>query len=562
MARAWSEGRLAAVFGRKRRDNGLSREVFLLHAVIVVVVIGCGLIVAYAAANRLVNRATEDRVLSVSRAVANIPEVITAMQGDDPATQLQPLAERIRRQSDVSFVVLMSPDGIRYSHPNPAKIGERFVGTYKPAADGEAVVETFEGSLGPSVRAVVPVYGPGPERHVVGMAAVGVTVDQVGSEMATVGPMLLGTALAALAVAGAGSWWIARRLRRQTFGMGAAELSRVYAHHDAVLHDIGEGLVVVDADRNVVLINDAARRLLDVQADVDGQPADQLPVSDELAALLASGETVEDEVHVAGDRLLVVSQVPVGKESDAPGAAGLGTVLTLRDHTQVKALADELGSTRNMAEALRSTAHESANRLHTVVMLARMGDIDAASKLATTEVRTTRELTNRLVRQFDEPTLVALLLGKTAEAAQRSVELTVAPDSRLVGEFPEPLDLVTIVGNLVDNAIDAAVEAGGSRQVAVAIRASEEDDELTVQVRDSGSGFSAEARENVFRPGWSTKPEEAERRHGRGIGMVLVRQVALRRRGTVEVANASEVEIAPDGLAGAVVTVRLPYPSS
>jgi two-component system, CitB family, sensor kinase len=184
-------------------------------------------------------------------------------------------------------------------------------------------------------------------------------------------------------------------------------------------------------------------------------------------------------------------------------------------------------------------------------MLIEMGDADAAVKLATGEVRAKRSLTNRLVGQFDEPTLVALLIGKADEAARRSVELVVTDDSRLIGESIEPVDLLTIVGNLADNAIDAALLGNGPRKVQVRIRT---DDELVVEVRDSGPGFSDETLEQVFQPGWSTKPADADRRQGRGFGMAIVQQAVSRLGGKVEVANGDRNDSHP----GAVVTVRLP----
>jgi two-component system CitB family sensor kinase len=513
-------------------------------------VAGSGVIVALVAADRLVRQGAEDRVLSMARAVAATPGVQEALTGPDPTQRLQPLAERLRQDANVSFVVVMSPAGIRYSHPNPEMIGHTFIGTIEPAVAGGVVVETYVGTLGPSVRAVVPVApltaGPGDPSRPIGLVSVGVTVNRVSNELNRVVPLLLGTAILALLLAAGASWWISRRLARQTFGMGAAELARMYAHHDAVLHGIREGLLVVDNDRRVVLANDAARELLGVGLGPDddprGRPVADLPLAGTLAELLASGRTVEDEPHLAGERLVVVSQVPIGARSPdpAPGSDTLGTVLTLRDHTQVTALADELSATRSMADTLRANVHESANRLHTVVMLAQLGDVDAAVDLATGEVRATKMLTNRLVAQFEEPTLVALLLGKTAEATQRSVELVVTPGSRLTAAFPEPADLVTIVGNLVDNAIDAALDVPVPPPACVEVAIGTAGGELVVQVRDSGPGFSAEARANVFEPGWSTKPATAERRHGRGIGMALVSQVVCRRGGRITVANATD----------------------
>lgn len=396
----------------------------------------------------------------------------------------------------------------------------------------------------------------------------GLVVGVVLADRFVLSRLLLALVLV-LAIAFSGAWWLSHRLQ-QPLGLDGTELGRAYAHHYAVLHAIREGLVVIGPDRRVLLVNDAARELLGAGPDLEERPVEDLPVSGDLARILESGETIEDEVQLAGERLVVVSQAPLGGPSN-------GTVLTVRDHSQVMALADELSAARSLADGLRAQVHESANRLHTLVSLVELGDTDAAVELATSEVRAKKALTSQLVGRFDEQTLVAVLLGKVAEAERRAVELVVTEDSQLIGGFPEPIDLVTIVGNFLDNAIDAALtahdvdaarsrsepapDAPGSRAAPrVWIRIREEDDHLLVQVRDSGPGFSPEGFERVFEPGWSTKPAKADRRHGRGIGMALVQQVVSRRGGSVEVANA------PDGdrsdLRGAVVTARLPLPEA
>lgn len=539
---------------RPRRRLSLSQQAFLLSVIVVVIVVSVGVVVAIVAANRLVNRGAQHRVQSVAETVANMPEVTEALAGADPTAVLQTLTETLRQEADVSFVVIMTTEGVRYTHPNPDKIGGRFDGTIEPAVRGEVVVETFEGSLGRSVRAVVPIQ-PADGGPPIGLVSVGVTLKDLNDELGHVMPMVLGMALLALLLAAAGSWWISRRLARQTFGLGTDELARLYSHHDAVLHGVREGLVVVGADRRIVLINDAATDLLGVDAEMQGQRVDDLPLGGPLAELLASGRTVEDEVHLARERLLVVSQVPVGAPPSAPGGPAFGTVLTLRDHSELKELADELSATRSLADALRASVHESNNRLHTIVMLAQLGDVDAAVRLATGEVRAARMLTSRLSSQFEDAALVALLLGKAADAGQRGVELTVTADSRLSADLVTPVDLVTIVGNLVDNAIDAALDGLPPRRVQVSITSTE--GEVVVQVRDSGPGLSDEALSRVFEPGWSTKAAGPERRHGRGIGMALLQQVVTRLGGSVTIANAGS-----DGhLPGAVVVVRLPQPN-
>jgi two-component system, CitB family, sensor kinase len=494
-------------------------------------------------ARRRARDAAAQRVASIAATVAGLPEVARALGTDDPTAELQPLAERIRRDADVSFVVVMAPDGTRYSHPNPAEIGGTYIGTIAPAVAGGTVVETFVGTLGPSVRSVVPVVRPGagPDEPPVGLVSVGVTLDRVAEPLRPAVVLLALASVASLALAAGGAGWIARRLRRLTFGLAPAELAREHAHHEAVLHAVREGLLVVDDNRRLLLANDAARALLGLDADAEGRLVSELPLDGALADLLATGAEARDELHLAGERLVVVNQRPVG-------AGRLGTVVTMRDHTEVAALADELGTVRSLVASLRAQAHEAANRLHTVVTLVDLGDTDAALRLATSEARSAQDLADRLVGRLDEPALVALLLGKASEAHERGVALVVGGAGTVSATGYDATDLVTILGNLIDNAVDASQTGPEPRTVTVTIE--EDGDELVIEVQDSGAGFTDEQAAHAFDPGWSTKPAEPGRRHGRGIGLALVRQVLRRLDGTVTLRNLDE--------RGAAVTARLP----
>jgi sensor histidine kinase regulating citrate/malate metabolism len=219
----------------------------------------------------------------------------------------------------------------------------------------------------------------------------------------------------------------------------------------------------------------------------------------------------------------------------------MGTVVTLRDHTELQTLTGELNTVRGFAEALRSQAHEAANRLHTVVSLVEIGKPEQAVEFATAELALAQELTDRVVGAVAEPVLAALLLGKAAEASERGVELTITPDTVIddVSLGVAARDLVTILGNLIDNGIDAAVRGTGKPAVVVTARSDPE--ELLLRVADTGPGVPEDA--DVFRRGWSTKAGE-----GHGLGLALVGQAVRRYSGTVDVGR--------DG--GAVFTVRLP----
>jgi Histidine kinase-, DNA gyrase B-, and HSP90-like ATPase/Response regulator receiver domain len=228
-----------------------------------------------------------------------------------------------------------------------------------------------------------------------------------------------------------------------------------------------------------------------------------------LGELLASGRDAHDEIHLTGEAVVVVNQAPVTRQGRA-----FGTVATLRDHTELQALTGELDSVRGLAESLKSQAHESANRLHAVVALIELGRPDAAVEFATAELAAAQRLADQLLAVVEEPVLVALLLGKAAEATERGVELVVSDDTAVKATLIDPRDLVTAVGNLIDNAIDAALAAPPPRRVTVTVR--QDEAELLVRVADTGAGLDPAGLDQAFTRGWSTKP--AGRPHGRGLG--------------------------------------------
>lgn len=222
--------------------------------------------------------------------------------------------------------------------------------------------------------------------------------------------------------------------------------------------------------------------------------------------------------------------------------------MTLRDRTDLQRATGELAVVRGLADSLRSQNHESANRLHTVVSLVELGRVDEAVDFATRELELAQRLTDEVVVAVDDPVLAALMLGKTAQAAERGVRLVLRPESA-VREHPfEPHDLVTILGNLVDNALDATAthldgdggpadqgdRADRARAVEVLVEADAE--RLHITVGDSGPGLSPGDRDRVFRRGWSTKAGDGQ---DRGIGLALVQATVQRLGGVVTVGTSS-----------------------
>ncbi|MEY7980433.1 sensor histidine kinase, partial [Streptomyces pilosus] len=396
--------------------------------------------------------------------------------------------------------------------------------------------------LGPSVRAVTPVLDG---ERTVGLVSAGIRVEEISQRVRGQLTALLAVAAGALALGAVGTYVVNARLRRHTHGMNATELSHMHDYHQAALHAVREGLLMLDGQYRVALINDGGRELLgvDQEEDVVGRPVTELDLPSPLTGALLASEPRVDEVHLTADRVLVVNTSPV------TGGQRRGTVVTLRDVTELQSLMGELDSERGFTQALRSQAHEAANRLHTVVSLIELGRAEEAVDFATAELELAQALTDQVVAAVSEPVLAALLLGKTAQANERGVELLVSPDSRLDdGLLPDSLparDLVTILGNLIDNAVDAA--QGGVRPRVTVTALTAAPSRLILRVSDTGPGVDPERTEEVFRRGFTTKPSGPG---GRGLGLALVQQAVARHGGALSVASGEE--------GGAVFEVRLP----
>jgi two-component system, CitB family, sensor kinase len=521
------------------RRWSLARQLLALQLVIVTAVIALvGGVVVVTDRRHAVDQA-RDRSLALAETLAVSGEVRRAATTTDPPATLQPLAERVRRGADLGFVVFMTPGGIRWSHPDPSRIGGHFIGDIGPAQAGRAFTDQTTGTLGPSTRAVAPIRADG---RVVGLVAVGVLQEAISAQLRRQLPgLLLALALALAAAAGA-CGLLARRVRRQTRGLDPQELAALYAHHDAVLHAIGEGVVVVGTDGRLLLANAEARRLLSLPADAVGQPIDALVGDARLAAAFCGRAAQPGGLHVVGTRVLVTDHRRAEQDDRV-----VGTVSTLRDRTQLEGLVQELTTVRGLADALRAQAHESANELHTVVGLVELGRYEDAVNFATRRIGITQAEVDMVQSRIGDPAFAALLLAKAATCRERGVELVLDERSDLPAALVPEEALVTVVGNLVDNALDALAGRRGGR---IAVRASVEGAAVTLEVRDGGPGIDEAALGRVFETGWSTKPGTGTAQ--RGLGLALVRTTAERLGGTATVANDH----------GAVFTVRLPLAST
>jgi sensor histidine kinase regulating citrate/malate metabolism len=338
-------------------------------------------------------------------------------------------------------------------------------------------------------------------------------------------PDLLTFAGLGLALGAAGSFLLSRLIRRRTRGLEPAAIAALADQREALLHSIREGLVAVADDGTVTLLSDSARELIGLDGDVEGRRVDDLEIDPAVRDLLADTAEIRDHVVVLGERVLVVNRNPV-----VEGGRRVASVTTLRDRTELLALQSELSARESITNTLRAQTHEFHNQLHTISGLVQLGEYDEVSRLVGTLSRRRREISDAVTAHVEDPAVAALLIAKTSLAAERGVDLRMADDCHLPRLDPESsTDVGTVLGNLVDNAVDASVSVGGA-VVQVDLRLAS--GTVGITVADTGPGVPPELVGQIFRRGWSSKATTSE---GRGVGLALVQVVCERRGGAVTV---------------------------
>ncbi|MEV5761174.1 sensor histidine kinase [Streptomyces tendae] len=464
------------------------------------------------------------RALAIAQTTAQQPQVVRDLRTTRPTANgpVQREAERVREATKAEYVVVMDRQGVRWSHTDAERIGEVVSTDPGQALAGREVMEIDDGTLGRSARGKVPLRdGDG---EIVGAVSVGIAYDSVRARLIHAIPGLFAYAGGALAVGALASWIISRRVQRQTRDLAFSDIAGLLAEREAMLHGIREGVVALDRGGRVRLLNDEAQRLLGIGAEAVGRSPVEALGAGRTADVLAGRVTGTDLLTVRGRRVLVANRMP----TDDGGA-----VATLRDRTELEQLGRELDSTRGLIDALRAQDHEHANRMHTLLGLLELEMYDDAVEFVGEVVGDHRVTAEQITERIQDPLLAALLVGKATVAAERGVALWVSDRTRLPDRLVDPRGLVTIVGNLVDNALDAVAGTPHAR-VEVELRARGR--AATLTVRDTGPGIPVDHRELVFTEGWSTKEPPAHRE--RGIGLPLVRRLAERQGGSATVGEA------------------------
>jgi two-component system CitB family sensor kinase len=505
-----------------RRSRTLASRILMAVLGILLVTVALGVLLVLHFTGQSLDRDYERRALAVAETVAQDPQIVPALAERDPDGQLQVLAGRIMRAAGVAYVVITDRDGVRYSHPNPALIGRRLE---EPVAvlDGRPSVGIDPGSLGRSANGKAPVLDP--SGRVAGQVSVGILETDVAGQyrhetlvIALYSAIVLGIGILA-------SWLLARDIKRVTFGLELQEFAGLLHEREAMLHGIREGVLCFDQKGRLTVVNTEAEHLLGLRPDAVGRTAAELVPAGRLQDVLTGAVEGNDVDVLTDDSLLVANRRPV-----TLGGRTIGSVVTVRDRTEMEALLRELRAMSGLTSTLRAQEHEYANRLHAMRVLLDMGELDEArdylAELSEGAIGRGEDLRARIA----PPTVAALLTAKIAVAAEQSVDLVITPETHLEQPRSRAADLLTIVGNLVDNALEALAGRPEPRVITVHL---DDDDGVRILVRDTGPGIPADDPSVVFQDGWSTKGQGAGRR--RGLGLALVHRIVRRAGGTIDV---------------------------
>ncbi|BBY30517.1 sensor histidine kinase [Mycolicibacterium sediminis] len=521
--------------------RSLAGQFLVFQVLVVAVVLGAVAAVSVAQSTQEFREVRGQRMIAVAENLASTP-IVRERYADPVASMvLAPDVDRAVALSGARLVEISGPDGVVRASSDPARVGRQvdfgpslvvrgraWAGDVDVAQDGTGVHSLIGQvpilSIDGAVLAVVSVSEPYPSTwQLLGGAGERLLVY-----------LGLGAALGVLT-----SWLLSRRIKRHTRGLEVAEIAGLADHREALLHSIREGVVAVNTDGVITLLNDSAQELLGLEADAVGRHLDAVDLDPAVSAFLLSGDEGRDVVITTSTRVLALN-----RRAASTRGKRIGTVTTMRDSTELASMQGQLSSHKSVTDTLRAQTHEFANQLHTISGLVQLGEYDAVRSLVGTLTRRRAEISDAVTRHVSDPAVAALLIAKTSLAAESGVALEIDEDSHLAALDPAlATDVITVLGNLIDNAVDVS-EGSGRAVVRVAVN---DGDGLTISVADSGPGVPDDMRESIFARGITSKPEVPG---GRGIGLALVRLVSTQLGGSVRVSDGS--------VGGAVFDVRLP----
>ncbi|OZU88157.1 ATPase [Virgibacillus indicus] len=467
-----------------------------------------------------------ERALHIATTISFMPSVREAFEQENPEEIIQPIAEEVREFVGAEFIVVGNKDSVRVAHPDEEKIGKHMVGGDNDRAliAEEYYTSKAVGSLGPSLRGKAPIFNSGGE--VVGIVSVGFMVEDIKETIFNKLLKIGGASLPVLVIGIIGGILLARDIRKDTFGLEPHEIASLFRDRNAILASVKEGIIAVDKDGKINLMNESARKILGINNEIIGEKIEVVFPNTKVYHVLRSGAVSKDDEMILNNRQVIVNRTPIIDENQVAGV-----VASFRDKTELNEMINTLSEVRKYSEDLRAQTHEYTNKLYVLSGLLQLGHYNEAIELIQIESQVNRTQNKILLDQIQDRTVQAILLGKIGKASEKKIEFEIEVNSYL-DPLPKRIDiakLITVLGNLLDNAIEA-VERVEERKII--FFATDLGEDIVFEIADSGTGIPENLMNRIFEQGFSTKETD-----GRGFGLAIVKHTIEELYGHIEVHN-------------------------
>ncbi|WP_088071783.1 ATP-binding protein [Gottfriedia luciferensis] len=467
------------------------------------------------------------KALAISQTVANIPEVREAFSSKNPSLVIQPIVEKIRKKVGAEFIVVGNKNEVRYSHPNPTLIGKKMVGGDNlTVLKGQEIVSESTGTLGPSLRGKSPIFDT--KGNVIGVVSVGYLIEDIEQEANTFHKKLLKNSLMILGLGIAAAFFISFNIKKSIFGLEPKEIGRMYKEKHAILESIHEGIIAIDEYGEITVVNENAHKVLSIPNFIKlrGLKIEDVLHNSQLKEVVETGRPIYDLEFLINEKVVIINCIPIlGIDSKIVGA-----VTTFREKSELNKLLNELSQIKAYSEGLRAQSHEYSNKLHTILGLIQLESYQEAIDLISKESNLTQNIIQFIMEEISDPVVAGLLLGKISLANELKVDFNIDYNSSFAN-VPNDInreDLITIIGNLLNNAFDAVLETSKSEKV-VSLFLTDLGEDLVIEVEDNANGIPEELIEEIFQYGFTTKKQAKNS----GIGLHLVQRLLHKLNGQI-----------------------------
>ncbi|AKL95933.1 C4-dicarboxylate sensor kinase DctS [Clostridium aceticum] len=468
-------------------------------------------------------------IMNIAKVIANSPNVVEGMKsGDYYQNPIQPFVQKILEDTNqVEIIVVADMEGFRYAHPNPQRLGEKFVGgdELRVVKTGENYISEATGTMGTAVRAFASIYDEENQQQL-GFVMVGTLTQTIAEIKKQRIITAILTSLVGLFFGIIGAIFLANKIKNKLFGLEPDEIAKLYVEKQGMLEAIHEGVIAIDTDEKITLINDSARKLLHIsEKDIIGEKITKLLPNTRLPQVLKTGVAEYDREQLLKETVIISNRVPIKS-----GEKIVGAIATFRDKTMITRLAEEVTGVKQIVQALRANSHEFMNKLHVILGLIEIEEFEEVKRYIIDTNKNQQQIMTLVIGKIKDTTIAGLLLGKISRAKELGIVMDISKESYLEkqkGKITSSV-LVTILGNLIENSMEA-ISLNEKEEKVIKVSLIESKEEITITVKDTGIGIPEKNISCIFERGFSTKALSS------GIGLSLIKNTVENLGGDIKV---------------------------